>query len=363
MRHLLTLLLLIGILTACTKTADEPSPDDIAAGHKPGTTIKNATAEWKADNGGAGGFDYPESFKNYQFDYEVEGNNQLITYSLTSSQIEVAFFVYDANGARLSESEGGRNVNDEKMLNAGKYRIVVMAERYALGKFELKIGNIKKDIVSVSFEVLKSGDKSWGEYGGGGAYVTPKNHFYSFEVTEDNTYIDIEMESKDTEIGLYLYDTNGEGIVGDDGKRKHFVIAKLNKGIYQIMAATFTRGSRGNYTLKVFGKTQNLNKRSVSEKAIEGNIANNKDVKMYTIEITENSSLIDLQLDATPMQVAIHLYESSGKLVKNTLPGYNNSVALIERVQKGTYKVYVEPYPYGDSYSSNFKLVAVGNFK
>lgn len=361
MRYFKTLLLLIGILTACTKPTDEPSPEDIAAGHKPGVSIKKAIGEWKADNSSAGGFNYPESFKNYQFEYEVEGSNQSITYSLTSSDIDVAFFLYDTNGARLAQSTSGRSVTGEKTLNAGKYRIVVMADRYALGKFELKIGGISKDIVFVPFEILKSGEKSWSENGGGGTYVTPKNHFYTFEVTEDNTYVDIEMESKDTEIGLYLYNTNGQEIIGDDGQRRHFVIAKLNKGIYQIMAATYLRGSRGNYTLKVFGKTKNLSIRNVNEKVIEGNIANNKDVKEYIFEITENNSLLDVEFNSLNVELALNLYESSGKIISQTFI-HVTSGGFIAKVQKGTYKVYVSPRNYG-SQSGNFKLVAVGNFK
>ncbi|WP_207219925.1 hypothetical protein [Emticicia agri] len=362
MRYFFILLVLTVMLIACTKSADEPTPDDNDnTDPTPSTTVKKATGEWIAANDGAGGFTYPESFRNYLFIYEVESNNQLIAYELSSPDIEVAFFLYNSNGERMWQSERGRIVKGEAKLNAGKYYLSVVSERYALGKFELKIGGVKKDIVKVPFEIQKSGEKSWGTNGGGGIAVTPKNHIYTFEVTEDNTYIDIEMESKDTEIGLYLYDTNGQEVERHLGQRRHFIIARLNKGTYAIMAATKVRGSRGNYTLKLLGKVKNLKKHEVSEKVMEGNMASNKDIKTFTFEITEENSLIDLQLTSATLKVGLKLYDSDGQLVGDD--GYTSSAILVGRVKKGTYKLIASSNPYVASPSGNFKLVAVGNFK
>lgn len=369
MKKFTILLLLIAIFTSCSTSKDDPIPDltpeEIASGHKIGTLIKKISGEWKAENSGAGGFEYPESFKNYQFDYEVDADNQLITYSAQSSDIDINIFLYEANGTRLWQSGKGRNVKGERTLNAGKYRIVVMADRNAVGKFELKIGNITKEIAPVSFEILKSGETSWGVNGGGGNSLTPKNHFYTFEVTEDNTVVDVEMESKDTNIILALYNTNGELIKGEVlQRRRHFILAKLNKGIFQVMAATGARGARGNYTLSVFGKTKALLKRPIAEKLFEGNMAKTNDIKTFTIEVTQNSSVIDLQLNTIGMVSAVYLYDNAGELIeKAPAGGYLNSATLIARVQKGTYKVYIEPFPYGQSISTNFKLLAVGEIK
>ena len=352
--------LLLSILSGCKKTSTEPNPD--GSTDQPSKNSRSFTASWVAENGGAGGMQNPESFKNFQLEYEVESNNQPLTYNLVSSDLDVSFFLFDANGARLFESESGRNVSAEGKFNSGKYRIVVMAERNGLGKFTLTISGIKKDIIKLPSNILNSGDKAWSEQGGGGLQSTFRNHVYTFEVTENNSFIDLEMVSKDTEIGLYLFDPT-QLLLHAEGQRSHYVLGKLNKGTYTIMAATAVRGSRGNYQLNVYGKAENLQQMASQEKVINGNWANGKSLDKYTFEVTENNSILDVELSSPAYGVLSAIINEKGEAVGGHVYGGGNSVYDIVRVQAGTYQIYVAPENSNETRSGNYKLVVFGKFK
>ncbi len=325
-------------------------------------TIKIATGEWTAANGGAGGFTNEESYKNFQFEYEVEANNQTVKFGLKSNDLDVQFFLYKANGEKLIDSNKGRSVGVEAILNAGVYRMVVMAERNGRGKFELSINALKKDIKRLESKTIRSTNASWGEHGGGGLVRSPKNGFYTFEVTEDNTFVDIEMESTDTEIGLFIYDANTEVIARSYGinDRSSYFVKKLNKGKYAIMASSAKRNARGKYQVNIYGKVDKLVERKFIEEVIESNWKNGNEIVSYDFEITENNSLFDVELSSSNYKVGLKIIDSKGKTVGT---GVNaNNVSDIIAVQKGIYKIQVYPWSL-NSGSGNFKLVTVGDFK
>jgi hypothetical protein len=349
----------ISILTSCNKKVGEPNPDGTTG--QPSKNSRSFSGEWVANKGGAGGIQNPESFKNFQLEYEIENNNQAIKYELSSTDLDVSFFLYDANGSRLFNSTTGRNVSDEKTLNEGKYRIVVMAERNGLGKFSLKITGIKKEIVKIVSKALNSKEKAWSDQGGGGLYGTYRNHIYTFDVTENNAYVDIEMESKDTEIGLYLFDQI-QVLEQATGRRSHYVLGKLNKGTYSIMTATAVRGTKGKYTMNVYGKVDNLKQVESQEKVINGNWENGRVVDKYKFEVTENNTAFDVELSSPAYQIAFAIVNERGVVVGGPQYGGGNSEFSIVRLQSGSYEVYVYP---ANTYSGsgNYKLAVFGKFR
>lgn len=359
-KHLAVILFLFTFLVSCEKGSDEPNPDGSTG--KPSKDSRSFTASWVAERGGAGGIQNPESFKNFQLEYEVEGNNQSINYRLTSADLDVSFFLFDANGARVYESETGRSVGADWTLNAGKYRIVVMAERNGLGKFSLVINGINKDIVKIPSSIVNTGNKTWSEQGGGGLEVTYRNHVYTFEVTENNSYVDVEMFSNDTEIGLYLFDQT-QLILYAEGQRSRYLLGKLNKGTYTIMAATALRGSRGNYQLNLYGKVENLLQRQSQEKVINGNWANGKSVDQYTFEVTANNSVLDVELSCPDYGVSSYIVNDKGATVGGHIYGGGNYVYDIVSLPAGTYQIYVAPNNSFETRSGNYKLVVSGLFK
>lgn len=348
MKSVYVLILLSGIIFSCsTKSAVDPEEGNRFSG------------EWTAAKGGAGGWQDAASFKNYQLEYTVEGNSQEISYLLTSSDLDVAFVLYKANGEVLDISGKGRNETRKQVLNAGKYRIAILAERDGVGKFELVVEGILQKPVPVSFERISSGAKAWSELGGGGLYVTPKNHMYTFEVTEDNVFVDLELSSNNTNVGLYITNKNGEFTEYIAGNRSHFLVRKFNKGTYGIMAATHVRGAKGNYQLNLYGNVRNLKQTPVNERAIEGSWANGADVKVYDVEVVDDIGMLDVELGSPSYSVAMQISDSKGNY---DIQHNANNVFGAYRVSKGVYRISVKPHFY-TSQAGGYKLTLVGNFK
>ena len=345
MKRYLSLVLLV---LSCTEKAPDPIIEDWSFG-----------GEWLATKGGAGGMDAPESFKNFQLEYVVDEDNKAISYQLGSDALDVAFALYNTLGELIYVSNKGRNVTHELVQNAGTYRMVIMADRNAVGKFMLNVHGIRREIAAKPFDIISSGNKSWGDLGGGGPYVTPKNHIYSFEVTEDNSWVDIEIGSNDTEVGLFITNANGEIISQGTGRRNLYGVLKFNKGVYHVMAATHIRGTRGNYVLNLYGKVKDLEQSVFQSKVIQGAWVNSGDRKVFEVEVNAENGMLDVELGSQQYYVRFGIQDSKGNgdIVQNA-----QNVYQVYRVQPGKYTIYVEPH-FGSSLAGNFRLTLVGNFK
>jgi|GEM_PF-2274249 len=349
-------LILVLLVLSCTEKAPDPIIEDWSF-----------SGEWLAAKGGAGGINAPESFKNFQLEYVVEEDNKEISYQLGSDALDVAFALYNTRGELVHVSDKGRNVTHQVVLNAGTYRMVVMADRNGVGNFRLNVHGIRREILPIPFNLISSGNKNWGELGGGGPYITPKNHIYSFEVTEDNTFVDIELVSNNTDVGLYITNANGEIIQQGTGRRNLYGVIKFNKGVYYIMAATHTRGARGDYALNLYGRVKGLKQSVVQSKVIEGAWANVNDWKTYEVEVTEDNSVLDVELTSpADYWISFEVVDSKGVrlITPLQLQAHKNWVAATLPVQRGKYTINYGPGPYVNTApKANFKLAVVGSLK
>lgn len=322
--------------------------------------------EWVTETGGAGGFTNVDSYKNYHYSFDVDGANKNVSIQLTSSAINIQYALFDPSGTRIDLVGGSvRTVQKEYTLNSGKYRIVVMADRRAIGAFDLAIVGTKNGATRIPGPVLQANNQDWGLLGGGGRDNTFKNHFYTFDITADNTSIDVEIESADTDVALYLFDELGIRIDSQSGARYVYKIKAVKKAKYTVMAATNARGSIGKYSLRITGQAANL-QRIVSQTTTVVGKWDTSSPKLalypypptdtYTVQVNENSPL-DIDLSSSDVDVRIELLTGVGDRI-----GYSpaaRSSALIGDVTKGMYKILVHPHQqlYG-----NYKLTLHGQF-
>ncbi|MGM9507723.1 hypothetical protein ACS5NO_08350 [Larkinella sp. GY13] len=371
MKHSLFFALLIGILLGCKK---EGEPDPVAPTPvvptpvvptpvDPIITPQKVTGEWVAAQGGGGGFNNFDTFKNYQFNFEVKNANQDVIVGLTSSDINVAYALFDPLGQRIDVSGQSRSMSKLHKLNAGKHRVVVTSDRRAVGKFELTMLGVNGEPVRISSQLLQSETQNWGTLGGGGLDKSFKNHFYTFDITDDNTSIDVELESPDTDISLHLYDELGQLVTKEYGNRYGFKIIAAKKGTYTVMAGTRERGSIGSYRLNVFGKVGNL-KRVVSQSTtVSGNWASGGAFDTYTIQITNNNSPLDINLSSADIDVRINLQNSVGQQLDNTCCAVKSTYLAVEKVTQGTYRIMVQSYPSATRRGpGNYTLTVHGQF-
>ena len=354
MKTLLAFLTLIAFLSGCKSDPVEEDPKTAPL------KVRYVKGEWLAAQGGSGGTNNFDTFKNFQYNFEVGENNRSVEINLSSGEIDVQFALFDPLGQRLNVSSIGRTPSGKYTLNAGKYRLVVCAARRAVGKFEFIIQGVLKDPEKIVSQTLQSGSQNWGMLGGGGLAKTFKNHFYTVEITDDNSSADIELESADTEVALYIYDELGQRIVNEYGNRYEFRIMAVKKGTYTVMVGTNSRGSVGSYRLNVHGKVQNLKKVESQVNTVKGNWANNAAADTYSLEITSaNNSTLDMDLSSADVNVSVELQTGAGTYIFRKVSNKNEFIVSNE-LPKGTYRIVVKPY--GSTGSGAYTLNVHGQF-
>jgi hypothetical protein len=357
MKKILAYILLMILFISCKKV-DPNAPEDPAIAPTKLRTISN---QWVADKGGAGGIGIYDSFKNFQYNFEVGENNQSVDITLSSKVIDIQYALFDPNGTRLDVLTGGREINKNFKLNAGKYRLVISAERRAVGAFELKILGVLGNPVLIESQVLQTGTQNWGALGGAGKEKSFKNHLYTFEVTDDNTSIDAEMESSDTDVALYVYDGLGRSLTDNYfAYRYRSFVLPSKKGTYTLMAASSTRGSVGNYKVNVFGKIANLKKIESQTTSINGNWANNSAVDTYSLDLTATTSPIDIDFSSADAKAILELQNSVGSRIEYTVLSRNTDFIVRQDMPRGTYRIVVRPGR--NDGSGNYKLNVFGQF-
>ncbi len=311
--------------------------------------MANPSGEWKAETGGAGGFNATETFKNYQYSFEIAAANTLITIGLTSPDVNVQYALFDPLGQQKATSVVGRDAGDAYTLNAGVYRVVVMADRQAVGRFTMSLSETKAGATRIGAQMLQSGTQDWGLLGGGGNVVTYKNHFYTLDITDDNTSIDVEFESADTDIGITLFDALGSRIYARSGGRYQYTIQAVKKGTYRVMAATNQRGEVGKYNLRVTGKVQNLTRVDSQVSTTVGAWTASSKVDQYgyaydeyMLQLTADSNVLDLEISSADTFVELYLDSVNGVSISNDVQSFLNNrskTTIRGSLPKGLYKI------------------------
>lgn len=347
MKKYFLLFIFFALTFGCAKKESvEPADPKEAA-----TKSRTINGEWFADKGGAGGTGtgtvFYDSFKNFQYNFVVGADNQEVSIELSSKVIDVQLVILDPNGTKIYNSFTNRLVTRKLTLNSGTYRMIACAERRAVGKFECKITGVLKDPTIIESKMLQSSTQNWGTLGGGGGTKSPKNQFYTFEVTDDNTSIDVELESADTDVYLTVFNELGQSIFSSFvGSRYEFTIQNIAKrGVYRLMAATATRGSVGKYQFNVIGKVSNLKKEEAPQvETVTGRWANGAAVDTYSLSVSSKSnSPLDLELSSADVNVNLELQTSAGNRIVRRA-GEKSIFIVSDDLAPGNYRIAVTPW-------------------
>jgi hypothetical protein len=348
MKNVFRIMLLITLLTGCKTTETEPNVDKNQGQDDPALKSGLANGAW-TDTLSAGGFNNFASFKNFHYTFTVENPNQKVSIELTSPDIDVKYALYNALGQQIGTSTTSKSISQEVTLSPGErpHRLVVTADRQAVGTFKLKVGGAKDGLTRLPFNILRSQKQSWGDLGGAGPNKSFKNHFYTFDVTDDNTSIDIELQSADTEVALLLYDSNGSVANTVGGQRYVYTIPAVKKGTYTVMAATSQRGNVGDYNCNVYGKVANLKRVSANAETKSDTWPAGKvgeTAQVYSLDITSTgNSPLDIALSSGDVNVFLQLQDGSEKLITNTTSTAKSTYLLNQDLPKGTYRIRVRP--------------------
>ena len=320
--------------------------------------VKEITGKWSDADGTSGANDYTPRNRFYSF--EVSSDNQLISLTLTSSDINVGLALYNPLGNLLNYRQYDRAIVIDQIVNAGTYSVMAYTgQRYDKGSFKLVGKGLGSEFSQRVDKRLTATDVSFGTEGGGGTEYTPRNHYYTFDVTSDNATVDINAQSATSGLWLSLFGSSGAQIADTYVGTPRYLIRKLNKGTYGLWVGSGDRNAVAKYTLDLFGQVQNL-KQSVFDFATLADTYRGKNAAtLYTLTVTEDNTILDVSLSSPNVAGNLTIVNPNGVNVGDTYNG--NYRYLIKATNKGQYKIQVAP----DGSSSgigNYTLSVYGKF-
>ncbi len=353
-----------------------------------GKALPQVSDEYSTAKGTSGGTYY--SFRNHFYTFEVTEDNKNVTANVQSGDIDVAFYWYNSLGQDLNKygsfsgPEYGRNFTDTQKLNKGKYTLLVTTRnRYAIGKYTVSVRGIDAAPVRVPSARLLDTNKDFGDGGGGLGndselyFLSPRNKTYTFDVAEDNTYVDIDATSTSADTWVKIFNSLGQSqnYASIGSGRTPNVNLKVNKGSYTLLVGTIERLAKTNFSLEINGKVSNLKEKIFNSLKIDGKWQKTKTIVIdnsnnvprsydeYSFEITEDKTI----LDATSASTFFHsmtIKNSIGVVVGEDVYFDYKTRNMAINVSKGKYviRIYTRNEASDDAYS--FTLVGmVANLK
>ncbi len=304
-------------------------------------TTRQTTGSWTAADGTGGGNAYTP--RNHVYTFDVATNNQPVSLSLASSDINVGLYIYDPNGNEVGRSGFGRSQQADVIVNAGKYTVMVASgERYDIGAYKLVGKGMSSEFTRVPALREKALDVSFGPEGSGGALYTPRNRYYTFDVTADNAFVDINTQSPDVRLQLVLFNSAGARVDVTNYGTPAYLINKLNKGTYGLWVLSATRDIVTKYSLDIFGQVQNL-KQFVNESSVLADEYRGKaGATTYTLNVTENNSILDIALRSPDIAGNLAIFNPNGERIDITNFG-NYAYMTPIATAKGQYRIIVTP--------------------
>jgi hypothetical protein len=219
-----------------------------------------ATGAWLT---GGGGYNNPASFRNHRYQFEVteSDENSALDIMLVATGAKGSIQLFDPNGASIGHAFG----NTEESLyiyidEPGTYTVVVGTyQRDQIGatyRVDVcgQIANLRQVPAS---ESCGSGTLVVG--GGYNQPQSPYNEVYTFEVTEDNSHIDVVLKAN-FEASLWVYNPQNDLIGHNFGNSQEEVLRVINKGTYRVICGKYQSADAGNYEMCVVGQIANFKK-------------------------------------------------------------------------------------------------------
>lgn len=188
--------------------------------------------------------------RNPLYSFKVDADNAYVDINVDYTNIDGSITLTDSLGQKIDNTFSGRRRHLLAKLNKGVYKVWfhtvdrdVAGAKYALSV----VGDIselaKKEIIR------REVTGKWSSLN--------QLIYYNFEVTENNSKVDISLKSPDTNARLYLYDGNGRQLDYTLSGPDRFLIYDVGKGNYRIRISN-SNGVNNSYTLIVYGNFASL---------------------------------------------------------------------------------------------------------
>jgi len=270
---------------------------------------------------------------------------------LTSSSVDTYLYLLDSNGNVIAQdNDGGENQNSRltRTLDAGIYRLVAATNSAAQsGNFSISAAG---PVAALAQYVMIDG--SWVSSSGRSA-TGAGNPVYQFQVSERGS-VQIDLTSS-VDTYLYLLDSEGVVIARDDDSGSGLnsrLTRTLDAGTYRLVAATYSVGRSGSFTISVAGPVTDLIQNVVTDGnwiSSSGQSPSGTGNPIYQFVVSETGSV---QIDLTSSSVDTYLYllDSNGNVIaEDNDSGENQNSRLIRTLDAGTYRLVAATRSAGQS--------------
>lgn len=303
--------------------------------------------EWKEFGAGGLGSERNFSPRNHIYTFEITQDIQKLTGKI-SSLGAVWAEITSSSGAIVERADKLTNPNfRSNPLKAGKYFLKVgQRQRGDTNPYEVELIGSVANIKKIEPQYLLLENNFFGEEGGGGKSISPRNHIYYFEPERD-TWFDINVESTGVPIQIAIISPSGKQMKRELSRESpgiaYSIDKAIEKGKYTIIVNTLEPNQRGDYKLELVGNfLKSPEKVSLQEKKIVNKWTRQNIKHVYIFSVKEGNQ--EVMLRTTVGESNIFITDQFGSIVQGEQnlrePGLKN--LIFKCTTAGNYKVEVE---------------------
>ncbi|MCD4772241.1 MAG: hypothetical protein K8R41_02520 [Bacteroidales bacterium] len=331
------------LISSCT-TTDDP-------------VIPGINCDFKYYNvafAGGGGFNNCNTNRNHHYQIEIIGNNSIISIIANFSGINGKIHLLNSafNSVSYSGTSTVAKIENLKIESGGIYYIIITTDIDDEGSYSLDICGDVYSAHRIQTVENSFNDQEWSPGGGFNSPNSWRNQHYSFNILEDNCFIDMIARSEGSNVRLYFLNSAGNTVTYSGISTNEQILGYNieNSGTY-IISANTDENHNGTFDLSIFSRSGfidnviKINSTDFSPKTGEWNPGgginnyNSPDNDRYTFEVLENTH-IDIIGKSQGANCRIYLLDSGGNSI--TYTGINTYVEINSReITAGTYTISI----------------------
>ena len=296
-----------------------------------------------------GGNDNYNSFRNNRYKITIATDKSTITIKAEFKGTNGRIYILNSAGSSVKYSGVGisESITDYVVDKAGTYYVVLNSSEP--GTYSLDIcGDVAK--VETVDATKKSFDNQNMLVGGGpDAYNSWRNKHFTFEITENDSYVDFTTKSKTTNCRIYILNSAGNSIKYSGlGINEGISPLNLDKGIYSVVVCG-EESKATTFDLAIYAKSgvvtnaNNVNSTSFIKKT--GLFSPGGGIDAFTsltnpkfTFTVSTPTQIDVIANSAGLNNRIYLLNSAGSSIKYSSAALNTTIEQFQ-LANGTYTV------------------------
>jgi hypothetical protein len=296
-----------------------------------------------------GGNDNYNSFRNNRYKIAIATDKSTITVKAEFKGVSGRIYILNSAGNSIKYSSVGisESITDYIIDKAGTYYVTLNSNEP--GTYSLDICGNVSNVETISATKKSFDNQNMLVGGGQDSYNSWRNKHFTFEITEDDSYVDFTTKSKTTNCRMYILNSAGNSIkYSGVGIYEGISPLNLNKGIYSVVVCG-EESKATTFDLAIYAKSgvvtnaNNVNSTSFTKKT--GLFSPGGGIDSYTsltnpkFTFTVNApTQIDVIANSAGLNCRIYLLNSAGNSIKYSSVGISTTIEQLQ-LASGTYTV------------------------